>query len=464
MQSTNGWVRVRVGPGCFLAFCTLAGCGEEARVRADVDEATQAAGGELCGNGALDNDEFCDSDEVHCDVLGGSYRNGVAHCRTDCRGYVLDSCELYSDSGDVYEVVKPATRDTERHENARCSDGTPFSVFVSLNGLSNTEWLIYLQPGGSCDDRTLLCRERLSKPARYTEFQEPDRTLITEDDAVSLQSAIQDRDPAVNPDFHAANLAVLHYCSNDLYSGGTSERRPSTGDPERGWYFSGRLNVRAALDILVQRYGLNDGDAELRVLFAGSSAGGFGALYNADQAAETLPNASKRGDLKIVSDSGWLQGTEPARSEFELAAVVEEVESFYAAQVSPACEAWVALRGLAPAECGFSETLTASLTAEPPVGLGLPVLIQTSWVDTSAIRRVGLEKTDPEVSLWAESVVSSLDRFRWVFSAQTPYHVLLTKPEKFNARAGELSFRDLLGRFWREEPPQRVLADTIALP
>ena len=73
-----------------------------------------------------------------------------------------------------------------------------------------------------------------------------------------------------------------------------------------GWYFAGHSNVAALLAVIEERYGLDDSDPETEVLFAGSSAGGLGAHFNAAVVEAALPASAARRRVRLRIDAGWM--------------------------------------------------------------------------------------------------------------------------------------------------------------
>jgi hypothetical protein len=199
------------------------------------------------------------------------------------------------------ETVKPALRNPTLYGKARCNDGTPFTFFIQ-KGYESTrqskEWVIYLKGGVFCDDDAFLCSER----ARNLTTTAPQADGFLFD--WQRQGILSD-DPAQNPDFYKANHVYAAYCSSDYWAGITTNRRPSSGDPVKGWYFSGRTNINAMLDVLMSSFGLTD-SSDTNVIWAGGSAGSFGAQLTANQAAKHLPNTFAGGRLRLLKDAGWM--------------------------------------------------------------------------------------------------------------------------------------------------------------
>lgn len=256
-------------------------------------------------------DRLCDSGStVACAELGSTYAAGTARCRRDCSGYDVSSCVRAAPG--FTERVRPADRDA-RWANARCNDGSPASLQVRLSTTGSKNWVIGFNGGASCDDfRAENCAVRFPG-LRTTDGNDrdfsPSMAILVPGPPQAVSGPF-DADPGVNPKLHNANHVYLHYCSSDFYSGATAERIPNSGDPVNGWYFSGRLNVKASLEILKQRYGFDDREGDdregaMRVLVLGQSAGGSGVVANVDQLVAAAPRAAARGDLRLIIEGAW---------------------------------------------------------------------------------------------------------------------------------------------------------------
>jgi Pectinacetylesterase len=92
-------------------------------------------------------------------------------------------------------------------------------------------------------------------------------------------------DPATNPDFYDANVAIVDYCSSDGWSG---DREGTPGEPTssvKRWHFRGRAIFAAVIDELRAR-GL---DSAEEIFLTGGSAGGMGVAMNLDDLQAMFP-------------------------------------------------------------------------------------------------------------------------------------------------------------------------------
>jgi O-palmitoleoyl-L-serine hydrolase len=387
---------------------------------------------------------FCTSGQgASCSALGGSFSGGNAPCRADGRGWDVTTCALASPG--QTEMVKPAERDPARFAVARCNDGTPFGFAIRLAPKPSSSWTIYLEGGEMCDDYAKPCSERELR--LMTTRPRPDRSLGALP-ASGLFSAL----PAVNPSFFDQNQVYAFYCSSDVWAGATTDRRPSSGDPARGWYFSGHANVDAMLAVLVERYGLDDSQSTLQVLFGGGSAGAFGAHINEARVGATLPSAASAGRLKLFVDAGWTTDWDEPGHRIGIATtpdrdVWKRARSFWAATFDPDCEAASA----EPSTCFMAPTWY------PFVAKRVPVLIQQSSFDAAFTNNHKITAPSPTAAKWRAQVTSSLAGATWLFSGASPYHTLaLTNAGMQTGPTGN-TLAEVLARFWSGRPPERVL-------
>jgi hypothetical protein len=220
--------------------------------------------------------------------------------------------------------VRPADRDQSRWASARCSDGSPFSFQVRLSqtGTSNI-WVILLEGGGGCDDARVSCANRQLGliTSKGSDRDYSPAFLVSLPGTPQRATGVLSLDPVANPVFSDANHVIAQHCSSDNFSGASSDLIPNSGSidnvdgggdggPGPGWYFSRRLNIQAMFEILAQRYGLNDGNPNTKVLFIGQSAGGEGVLANAAQLGNVLPQPSPLV-FKLLVQGGRLDLDDP---------------------------------------------------------------------------------------------------------------------------------------------------------
>lgn len=331
------------------------------------DTGAPDGGASSCGDGVVAGDELCDGPTVDCAGLSARWAGGRASCRPGCDGYDVSTCEPAADR--IWELVRPSDRDP-RWSAARCNDGTGFDLLYRPGAPGSTLWVIWLQGGGFGDDVAFPTAERPALLTSATELADGVRGPLPALEHGIFGSA------ALNPDFADAHMVYAHYCSSDLWSGAGTERRPVTNVPE-GFYFAGRHNVRATFEILRQRFGLDDGDDALQVLFGGESAGNVGSAQTADLAAAQLPRATADGRLRYLGDGAWLVAAPADMPElFWGDSPFVDVEMFDRAIDYWGAEPLSTCRSASRGECYLGRGWYPGI-----VSLGIPVAVDTSNMD-----------------------------------------------------------------------------------
>jgi hypothetical protein len=434
---------MRFGSLTLWVALIASGCSGSASTTPDSGVASDAGGTALCANGVTDVGEACDGGSIACATLGGSWSAGTARCRASCAGWDVSTCTLRAPGNT--EVVKPGVRDPARWAQARCNDGTPFGFRISLAPTPSPVWVIMLEGGGYCDDATMPCSERETRLT--TTLPAPDRgtgSLATD--------GLLSRDAASNPRFAGANHVLAHYCSSDFWHGATTELRPSAVSPG-GWYYSGRANVRALFEVLAQRYGLDDRDAALRVLFGGNSAGAVGAHFNSAFVAQALANTRAGGRLKLLLDAPWFLDWDVPAHRIMNATVPDRVvwraaRAYWAATADPDCEASVP----DPNDCWFGATWYPFVSARQPT------FVQISQMDEViglAIHPT-LAMDATAMAAWRAQLGATTASVAWFFSGFEPYHVLTISDRGWSTGPAGSTLKEMVARFFDDGPPERV--------
>jgi hypothetical protein len=182
----------------------------------------------------------------------------------------------------------------EKHPKARCNDGTvPLFFYRRGRGIGADKWVIYFKGGGFCASEA-ACQGRAPTLTSSTPWQRRQLSQLGDDE--DRADGILSNDPSHNPDFYNWNHVFMIYCSSDSWAG---TRTPSA--ETFNWYFAGHYIVDAIMDALqdasvVGTPNLSDGT---QILFAGSSAGGFGLHNNIDRLAKQFSGK----DVRAFSDS-----------------------------------------------------------------------------------------------------------------------------------------------------------------
>lgn len=327
-------------------------------------------------------------------------------------------------------MVKPGRRDP-KWASARCNDGTAFG-YVVRKGTAPV-WVINLTGGYFCDDGWARCADRKRRLTTTRPEADGEAAKIK---SVGLFSI----DRSTNPTFADATHVDAHYCSSDLWLGDSVERRPTTGDPDQGWYFSGRENFRVLLDALVAIDGLDEADPDTRILLLGTSAGGAGVVGNLDAVVAAFPTATADGRVKVVLDGSWV---------VPLPEGVGLPDGGRWGPIEPSCDRDHRARGEDPRGC-----ITGPVWWPYAASRGIPMLIQISGLDESQTPVFGID-TPEELAAWQRTVRTSLGGVPWVFSGGNPYHVVAIE-ELFTKGPAGSTFREVLDRFWAGGPPEQV--------
>jgi pectinacetylesterase len=419
---------------------------------------------------------LCDRGEgVQCSTLGATWSDGRAKCRPDCSGYNVSHCKRANRT--FRERVRPADRDPGRWAGARCNNGSPFSfqVRLSQSGHSKT-WVIGLEGGALCDDNAVPCSQR---PPPLTTTEGPDRDFSSAFvQNLGPLSGPFDLSVAENPTFADANHVWAHYCSSDYYSGGTTDLIPNSGNPG-GWYFSGRHNVKAMLEILKQRFGLDDRHRATKILLLGQSAGGSGVAHNADTLVAVAPKTALRGNSRLLLEGSWEPDINDPGMRFGVATtsdhqVWQSAYAFWHARSNDACERGQASQGLPKGDCYLAKVNYPSLADPVPVGLGLPVLYYHNASDPAKLAEHNVaDPASPNVAAYGALVRSEMASVKWLyqpsdgryigrlrpFQLLSPFHVISSQRWWFDlatpvwgAGNGGNTFKGALTRFWMSKP------------
>ena len=354
-------------------------------------------------------------------------------------------------------LVLPAVLDPLHWGTARCSDGTPFGFMLELSPTGSREWVLYLEGGGFCEDNAVMCEDRY-----------PRWTTTPGDEALEYYALVRTRalfspDDDWNPTFHDANKAYAFYCSNDVWSGDTVERRPTSADPA-GWYFSGRANVKAMVEALQAYYGLDDAHAATEVLFAGISAGGEGVQAAAAIVYRLLPRVTRKGHLRVVNDAGSVfLFDDPdhrfASTDLTFKQVMVDAYDFWGSTLNPYCERAQVMMGKRRGECSDEVVVYPFIVRPRPYGLGLPLFVQHSSIDGYQLREHQLEEPE-DVELFRANTLLRFGEVQWTWlwsGGAFAYHTTLWRDDRWDMGPEGQTLREVLGRFWEDQPPEVVI-------
>lgn len=206
------------------------------------------------------------------------------------------------------------------NSEAVCNDYSRAGYFLERVD-SSAEWLIFLESGGLCYSPA-TCNARFFKKDKrvsyspgerpwlenYNEFVNPYVTsMATFNQTLVSGRDLFDSNCSINP-FCRYNKILVPYCSSDLWLGNVTSSQAKSHSEFRAQFnpnsddfqfaFRGRIIFQSVMDELFEigLFGASD------VVLAGSSAGGLGAVNNAQWTRDQLPSSA---DLSIIADSSW---------------------------------------------------------------------------------------------------------------------------------------------------------------
>ncbi len=224
-------------------------------------------------------------------------------------------------------------------DGAFCANGTTTGIGVNLSTTSSRV-LIYMEAGGACwSDLTCYTLQTATYITGYgpSDFE----AESTDETYLAAPGGFFDRTSSTNP-FKDYSYVYVPYCTGDAFAGSNVTTLGTTPT-----HFVGYQNVGAYLERIVPTFPSAD-----RVILAGSSAGGFGALVNWERTQQAF--GAIRVDM--IDDSGT--------------AVPDDVDEAGASQIAQQGAAWN-IQAAIPAGCttcladqstiyGYYDTLFAS--------------------------------------------------------------------------------------------------------
>ncbi len=163
-------------------------------------------------------------------------------------------------------------------DGAICARGTPYSFFVHSG--DPAKLMVYFQGGGACWDADTC------KPGG------PFDSTVTADELTGYKG-IFDFGNAENP-IANYSVVVVTYCTGDVHTGSATENY-TVGDNSFTIDFNGFKNAAGVLDWTYAHY-----DQPSEVIVTGSSAGAYGAIFNAPYILAHYPGAQ----AVVLGDAG----------------------------------------------------------------------------------------------------------------------------------------------------------------
>lgn len=256
---------------------------------------------------------------ISCSSLASLWASGTATCASDRFSYDVSSCVRVDPPNPedlVVETVYPAQRD-DRWKNAKCNlDGDfVFQIWYPKN--PDGTWIIQLEGGGFCGfdgnhngdgDGSCSTRESFKLHPIKSNY-----------DVFDLDRTVGRDLPLDDDDWGNTIVVKANYCSSDLWTGTNTdgftvhyEGDPNDPDPKfqvpitKKWPFTGHINFDAMMDILKERYGLDDNNSKIAIHMRGQSAGGWGVINNAADMKARYPQVAARGNLMLSAWEGYI--------------------------------------------------------------------------------------------------------------------------------------------------------------
>jgi len=233
-----------------------------------------------CGDGRLDTvgGEACDA----------SVPGGDQACPGACGAPGgQDACRCPGGSTGL-PIVAPAGQWTwVDFPDTACDDGSPTGLGIRPSS-SSTDTLIFLNGGGACWDYTTCYVFNTAAHGPFGAAQFAARSA-------ALTGSILDSQLAGNP-FAGWNMIFIPYCTGDTFAGNNvATYQDAAQTVSKQFHHVGHANVLAYLARLAPTF-----PGAGKVVFAGSSAGGFGALINYPDARTRWPDSQ----VYLLDDSG----------------------------------------------------------------------------------------------------------------------------------------------------------------
>ncbi len=199
---------------------------------------------------------------------------------------VLGACASTSDT------ASPATIDVAKNtwtfvpfSDALCNDGTSTGIGVYKTDSPNL--IIYLQGGGACWDYSTCFTLHTATHGPYQDAQFQTTRVMFEDSALATTAA---KSP-----YATWNKVFVPYCTGDVHTGNNTATYDDGAGTKDTWRHVGRANLDAFMKRVAPTFASITGLA-----VSGSSAGGFGAMFNYEAIRDRFPKATS----VLVDDAG----------------------------------------------------------------------------------------------------------------------------------------------------------------
>jgi hypothetical protein len=175
--------------------------------------------------------------------------------------------------------------------DSQCGDGTPTGLAIDYLPDGTDDLVVFFDGGGACWSYA-TCKTGIL-PIDFVTDKNFGVEKFKEEARVYIPSSITDR-AHLPPSLAGATLVFVPYCTGDVHAGDWGKSYSNPADTVY-WQHRGHANVMAFL----KRLGATFPNVR-RLVAAGSSAGGFGALVNYPALRWYWPHA----DGFLIDDSG----------------------------------------------------------------------------------------------------------------------------------------------------------------
>jgi hypothetical protein len=240
------------------------------------------------------------ADALGCDIYEPCIPPNISSALGNCGGFPADPFPNSLTPGtDLHKV-------TVKAPGAVCNDGTPAVYYVKAappNSQNSDKWVIWLQGGSACGSYE-GCQERWCG----TDFYDASK-MSTHFTPLTIGGGGVFNPNPVNG-FYDWNHVFVYYCSSDGWKGQKTDAIVEDGNGSAySIHFMGHKILEAiAFDLLDGGVQSNNQEERMpaladasHVIFSGTSAGGGGALHNADWFADFFDPTET--EIRLVLDA-----------------------------------------------------------------------------------------------------------------------------------------------------------------
>ena len=304
--------------------------------------------------------------------------------------------------------------------DAVCANGSPYAFFVRPGDPARLTF--YFEGGGACWDHTTC--------GPFGPFDRSVSDIETEMGSAGIADFENPSNPVADD-----TIVLVSYCTADVHTGNRTVT--FEGDPPRTMAFHGYDNASLILDWATANYP----DAE-RVLVTGTSAGAYGALFNAPRIFDAYPSAQQfvLGDAGIgVLPEGW-EGFDQWGTRDHVPAAVSEGDQ----------------------QSGLASALATYTAAAYPDAQVAQYTTVADGTQAMFYALMGGKAADWTAGMRIElAALDGLENAR-VYVAPGTLHGILPRPEFYTMEADGVSFAEWFTGWLQNQPVPSVTCDTCS--